>query len=36
MERMNGEIGNKKKTMRRLKKVNTPILKDLQIYTITL
>lgn len=32
MERMNGEIRDREKTMRRLKKVDTPILKGLQIY----
>jgi hypothetical protein len=32
MERMNGEIRDREKTMRSLKKVDTPILKGLQIY----
>ena len=32
MERMNGEVRDREKTMRSLKKVDTPILKRLQIY----
>jgi len=32
MERMNGEIRDREKTMRSLKKVDTPILKGMQIY----
>lgn len=32
MERMNGEIRDREKTMRSLKKADTPILKGLQIY----
>jgi len=32
MERMNGEIRDREKTMRSLKKVDTPILKGLQIH----
>jgi putative transposase len=32
MERMNGEIGDREKTMRGLKKADTPILKGYQIY----
>jgi putative transposase len=32
MERMNGEIRDREKTMRGLKKMNTPILKGCQIY----
>ncbi len=32
MEKMNGEIGDREKTMRSLKKVDTPILKGLHIY----
>jgi hypothetical protein len=32
MERMNGEIRDREKTMRGLKKVDTPILKDYPIY----
>ena len=32
MERMNGEIRDREKTMRGLKKVDTPILKGCQIY----
>lgn len=32
MERMNGEIHDREKTMRSLNKVDTPILKGLQIY----
>jgi len=32
MERINGEIRDREKTMRSLKKVDTPILKCLQIY----
>ena len=32
MERMDGEIRDREKTMRSLKKVDTPILKSYQIY----
>jgi putative transposase len=32
MERMNGEIRDREKTMRGLKKVDTPILNGCQIY----
>jgi hypothetical protein len=32
MERMNGEIPDREKTMRGLKKVDTPILKGYQLY----
>ncbi len=32
MERLNGEIRDREKTMRGLKKVDTPILKGYQIY----
>ena len=32
MERMNGEIRDREKVMRGLKKVNTPILQGMQIY----
>jgi hypothetical protein len=32
MERMNKEIRDREKTMRSLKKFDTPILKELQIY----
>jgi putative transposase len=32
MERLNGEIRDREKTMRSLKKVDTPILKGMQIY----
>jgi hypothetical protein len=32
MERMNGEIRDREKTMRIFKKADTPILKGLQIY----
>jgi putative transposase len=32
MERMNGEIRDREKTMRGLKKVDTPILKGCQIF----
>jgi putative transposase len=32
MERMNGEIRDREKTMRSLRNVDTPILKGLQIY----
>jgi hypothetical protein len=32
MERMNGEIRDREKTMRSLKKLDRPILKGLQIY----
>jgi hypothetical protein len=32
MERLNGEIRDREKTMRGLKKTNTPILKGYQIY----
>ena len=32
MERINGEIRDREKTMRSLKKVDTPILKGMQIY----
>ncbi len=32
MERMNGEVRDREKTMHSLKKVDTPILKGLQIY----
>jgi putative transposase len=31
MERMNGEIKDREKTMRSLKKMDTPILKGMQI-----
>jgi len=32
MERMNGEISDREKTMKELKKADTPILKGMQIY----
>ena len=32
MERMNGEVRDREKVMRGLKKMDTPILKGLQIY----
>jgi putative transposase len=32
MERMNGEVRGREKTIRGLKKVDTPILKGMQIY----
>ena len=32
MERMNGEVRDREKTMRGLKRTDTPILKGLQIY----
>ena len=32
MERLNGTIRDREKTMRSLKKVDTPILKGMQIY----
>ena len=32
MERMNGEVRDREKTMRGLKRMDTPILKGLQIY----
>jgi hypothetical protein len=35
LERFNGEVGDREKVMRGLKKTNTPILKGYQIFHIT-